>query len=202
MLSKCQMVRRGGAWDACTGRKPEAGGNARVSGHCGKTFCYVFPLFVGILSAVGGRPAHKAAGCVARSALRAAIRHPDFVCRRVPSGTEKPPEPRIFRFSTLRETSLRQEICVFAERNFFLSAKKFHFCRTKSAAVPEKCIIRAFLRRFSRRFLTFPFRKHPFRICDGKGKMGFSFRFDSGWRVCADILSVGIPCLSRYARLV
>ena len=106
------------------------------------------------------------------------------------------PKPRIFRFSTLRETSLRQEICVFAE------AKKFHFCRTKSAAVPGKCVIRAFLRRFFRRFLTFPFRKHPFRICDGKGKMGFSFRFDSGWRVCADILSVGIPCLFRHARLV
>ena len=101
------------------------------------------------------------------------------------------PKPRIFRFSTLRETSLRQEICVFAERNFFLSAKKFHFCRTKSAAVLGKCIIRAFLRRFSRRFLTFPFRKHPFRICDGKGKVGVSFRFDSGWRVCADILSMG-----------
>ena len=101
------------------------------------------------------------------------------------------PKPRIFRFSTLRETSLRQEICVFAERNFFLSAKKFHFCRTKSAAVLGKCIIRAFLRRFSRRFLTFPFRKHPFRICDGKGKMGFSFRFDSGWRIRADILSMG-----------
>ena len=112
------------------------------------------------------------------------------------------PKPRILRFSTLRETSLRQEICVFAERNFFLSAKKFHFCRTKIAAVPEKCIIRAFLRRFPRRFLTFPFRKHPFRICDGKGNMGFSFRFDSGWRVCADILSVGIPCLFRHARLV
>ena len=103
------------------------------------------------------------------------------------------PKPRIFRFSTLRETSLRQEIFVFAERNFFLSAKKFHFCRTKSAAVPEKCIIRAFLRRFFRRFLTLPFRKLPSRICGGKGKVGVSFRFDGGNRIRADILSMGAP---------
>lgn len=101
------------------------------------------------------------------------------------------PKPRIFRFSTLRETSLRQEIFVFAERNFFLSAKKFHFCRTKNVAVPEKCIIRAFLRRFSRRFLTLSFQKLPFRVCGGNGKVGVSFRFDSGWRIRADILSMG-----------
>ena len=52
------------------------------------------------------------------------------------------PKPPFSPFSTLPKTSLRQEICVFAARRKFLSAKKFRFCRTKTPAKAEKCSIR------------------------------------------------------------
>ena len=42
------------------------------------------------------------------------------------------PKPRFSPLSTLPGISLLKEICVFAARNKFLSAKKFHFCRTKT----------------------------------------------------------------------
>ena len=58
-------------------------------------------------------------------------------------GGKRRPKPRFSPLSTLPETSLRQEIRVFAARNKFLSAKKFHFCRTKTPAGAEKCSIRA-----------------------------------------------------------
>ena len=53
------------------------------------------------------------------------------------------PKPRFSPLSTLPRNSLRQEICVFAARKKFLSAKKSRFCRTKKPAAAEKCAIRA-----------------------------------------------------------
>ena len=58
-----------------------------------------------------------------------------------PEGKSRP-KPRFSPLSTLPETSLRQEIRVFAARNKFLSAKKSRFCRMKTAATAEKCSIR------------------------------------------------------------
>ena len=58
-----------------------------------------------------------------------------------PEGKSRP-KPRFSPLSTRPGISLRQEIRVFAARNKFLSAKKFHFCRTKTDAEAEKCPIR------------------------------------------------------------
>ena len=55
------------------------------------------------------------------------------------------PKPRFPPLSAPFETALRQEIFVFAERNFFLAAKKFHFCRAKTPAEAEKCLIQTVL---------------------------------------------------------
>ena len=61
-----------------------------------------------------------------------------------PEGKSRP-KPRFSPLSTHPKISLRQEIFVFAARKKFLSAKKFHFCRTKTPAVAEKCFIRTVL---------------------------------------------------------
>ena len=58
-----------------------------------------------------------------------------------PEGKSRP-KPRFPPLSTRPETSLRQEIFVFAARKKFLSAKKSRFCRTKTPAEAEKCSIR------------------------------------------------------------
>ena len=53
-------------------------------------------------------------------------------------------KPAFHPLPTRLKISLRQEISVFAARNKFLSAKKFHFDRMKTGFKPKKCAIQAF----------------------------------------------------------
>ena len=53
-------------------------------------------------------------------------------------------KPAFRPLPTRLKISLRQEIPVFAARNKFLSAKKFHFDRMKTGFKPKKCAIQAF----------------------------------------------------------
>ena len=53
-------------------------------------------------------------------------------------------KPAFHPLPTRLKISLRQEIPVFAARNKFLSAKKFHFDRMKTGFKPKKCAIQAF----------------------------------------------------------
>ena len=76
-------------------------------------------------------------GASARSRKRPQNVNPFLPAETPQPGRESPARPRFSPLSALRKTALRQEISVFAARKQFLSAKKFHFCRTKNAVRPD-----------------------------------------------------------------
>ena len=92
---------------------------------------------------------------------------------------ENRPKPPFSPLPTRRKTALRQEISVFAARKKFLSAKKFHFCRTKKRDGAEKCSYIAFLRPVFRCLLTSYFQTAPLRELGEIGKSAFCFPSDN-----------------------
>ena len=146
-MTKCQNARRVVARFACLEARAARRGKSRVfcplgnagwQGEGGGRF-----LFAGC---PGGLCAGSAGGCQPEGG--AECRN---VTRILGAGKprlegKRPPKPRFPPLSTRRKISLRQEICVFAARRKFLSAKKFDFVRMKTAGKREKCSYEAFLR--------------------------------------------------------
>ena len=114
-------------------------GNARFSRRGGNAGWHGFPLFASVLPQREGACADDLRGRVSRKGEWGTKGQPDFV-------REKAPTRRKTRAEAPVPSVFQPPENFFAARRKFLSAKKFHFDRTKIVFRPGKCAIGTFPR--------------------------------------------------------